>query len=394
MSTKLIVKLVTGVVLLIITLFVIGNSVTTVGADEIVVKQNLFDGQLQVWNTPGVHWQNFGKITRYKRSEQYWFSAHSDEGKQTDDSISVRFNDGGHGNVSGSLRYDLPLDPAKMIKLHSTYGSASAISHELVKQVVNKSVYMTGPLMSSRESYAEKRADLINFIADQILHGVYKTERHTTKTKDLITGQEKTVDLVTPKLGAGPNGIEREESSPIEAFGLNTYNITINQVTYDPQVEDQIKQQQQATMAIQQAMVDARKAEQAVLTTGKQGEADAAKAKWAQEVEKAKAVTIAEQKKAVAALDLDTAKLDAESQLTKARADSESKKLAISADNALKMRIDAYVDVQKSWAAAAGAHRLTPDIMLGGNGTTTNPSELMQLWTVKVAHDLGVDLKL
>jgi hypothetical protein len=32
--------------------------------------------------------------------------------------------------------------------------------------------------------------------------------------------------------------------------------------------------------------------------------------------------------------------------------------------------------------------------MLGGNGTTTNPSELMQLWTVKVAHDLGVDLKL
>ena len=124
---KLIAKLIGGVILLALGIFFVANAVTTVGADEIVVKQNLLDGQLQVWNEPGVHWQNFGKVTRYKKSAQYWLSAKEDEGKKTDDSIRVRFNDGAHGNVSGSLRYNLPTDPAKMIAIHSTYGSMAAI---------------------------------------------------------------------------------------------------------------------------------------------------------------------------------------------------------------------------------------------------------------------------
>lgn len=372
-------------------------------ADELVVKQNLLDGQLQVWNTPGVHWQNFGKITRYKRSAQYWFSNHEDEGKKTDDSIKVRFNDGGHGNVSGSLRYNLPTDPAKMVLLHSTYSSMEAINHELVRQVVNKSVYMTGPLMSSRESYAEKRSDLINFITDQIIGGVYRTQRKQTETVDPLTGQKKTVDYVEPKFGPGPNGIEREEESPILKFGLNAYNITINGIDYDATVEEQIKQQQQAIMAVQQSIVNSRKAEQDAITTKMQGEAEAAKAKWAQEVIKATEITKAQQdkdvatlqatkNKEVAALQLDTAKLEAQTTITTATADSNARKLAMQADNALEKRLGAYVEVQKAWAAAAGAQRQTPDVQLGG-GTSGGVNQLMEMWTAKAARELNVQTK-
>jgi regulator of protease activity HflC (stomatin/prohibitin superfamily) len=388
---SLIPKLIIGGIIGVVGLVFVANSVTTVGADEIVVKQNFVDGQLQVWTSPGVHWQNFGRLTRYKKSSQYWFSAKEDEGKKEDDSIKVRFNDGGHSMISGSLRYNLPLDPQKMIKLHSTYGSMSSIDHELVKQVVNKSVYMTGPLMSSRESYAEKRADLINFITDQILHGVYKTQRKQTETIDPVSGQKKTVDLVEPKLGVGPNGIEREEESPIDQFGLYAYNITINGIDYDPQVEEQIKQQQQAIMAVQQAMVDAKKAEQAAITTEQQGKAEAAKAKWAQEVEKAKAVTAAEQQKEVAALTLQTSKLEAERTMTEAKASSDARKLAIQADNALQTRLDAYVKVQTEWAKAFGAHRQTPDIQLGGSSSST--TQLMDFLAAKAARDLNVTTK-
>ncbi len=408
-KTKLIMKLVGGVVVLILGIIFIANSVTTVAADEIVVKQNFFDGKLQVWNTPGVHWQNFGRLTVYKRSAQYWFNVtpadpNVKDSKPNDRSIQVRFNDGGHGNVSGSLRYDLPTDESRMIKLHSTYHSMENIDHELIKQVVNKSVFMTGPLMSSRESYAEKRNDLIDHIRDQILHGVYRTERHTTKVNDIISGQEKTVDIVQPKLDPKNGQIEREEASPIEMFGINAYNITISGITYDPVIEKQIEQQQLAYQAVQQAMVDARKAEQAAITTAKQGEADAAKAKWAQEVVKAQEVTKAEQDKAVAtlqatknkevaALDLETAKLNAQTTMTTARADSEAKKLAITADNALQKRLDAYVEVQKAWAAAAAAHRPTPDVQLGGGGNNSNAYQLMELWTAKAAKDLNVSTK-
>lgn len=405
--TKLVMKLVGGVVVLILGIIFIANSVTTVGADEIVVKQNFFDGKLQVWSTPGVHWQNFGKLTTYKRSAQYWFNVQAadpnvKDAKPVDQSIQVRFNDGGHGNVSGSLRYDLPTDEARMIKLHSTYGSMSAIDHELIRQVVNKSVFMTGPLMSSRESYAEKRADLINHISDQILHGVYRTERHTQKVTDILSGEEKTIDVVVPKLGK--MGIEREEVSPIETFGINAYNIAVNGITYDPVIEKQIEQQQLALQAVQQAMVDARKAEQAAITTAKQGEAEAAKAKWAQEVVKAQEVTKAQQdkevatlqatkNKEVAALDLDTAKLNAQTTMTTARADSDARKLAMQADNALQKRLDAYVEVQKAWAAAAAAHRPTPDVQFGGSSGTNGTSQLMDLWTARAARDLSVNAK-
>src|SRR6185369_10432057 len=238
--SKLVMKLVGGLVILILGIIFIANSVTTVAADEIVVKQNFFDGKLQVWSSPGVHWQNFGRLTIYKRSAQYSFDITPadpsvKDAKPTDETIQVRFNDGGHGNVGGSLRFDLPTDEAKMIKLHSTYHSMEAINRDLIRPVVNKSVFMTGPLMSSRESYAEKRADLISHISDQILHGVYRTERHTSKQVDIISGVEKNVDMVVPKVG--PTGVEREEISPIETFGINAYNISIQRINYDPAIE-------------------------------------------------------------------------------------------------------------------------------------------------------------
>ena len=405
MNKSSIVKIVVGVIILLVGALFISSTVTTVGADEIVIKQDVMGGTLHVWNTPGVHWQNFGTITRYKRSAQFWFSAREDEGKKTDDSIKVRFNDGGHGNISGSLRYSLPTDENKMLEIHRTFHSMAAIDHELVQQVVNKGVYMSGPLMSSRESYAEKRADLINYITDQIVYGVYRTEHEQVKTTDPLTNQEKTIDLVRPKIDASaPNGILREEESPIQKFGMNASNITINSIEYDTVVEEQIKQQQQAINAVQQAIVNSKKAEQDAITVELQGKAAAAKAKWDQEVMKATAVTVAEQEKAVAvtkaekdkevaALSLETAKLGAQETITTAKAEADAKKLQVTANNNLQERLTAYVDVQKAWAAAYGAQRQTPDVQMGGSsGGGTNQS-LVDLMTVKTARDLNVSVK-
>lgn len=401
----LLVKVGLGIGVLVVGLVLILNMVTTVGADEIVVKQDFVGGDLHVWDTPGVHWQNFGTITRYKRSAQFWFSAREDEGKKTDDSIKVRFNDGGHGNISGSLRYSLPTDPNRMILVHQTFHSMEAINHELIQQVVNKGVYMSGPLMSSRESYAEKRADLINYITDQIVYGVYRTEHEQITTTDPITNQEKTVDVVRPMVKEGaPNGIEREEQSPIQKYGMNASNITINSIDYDPTVEAQIKQQQEAIMAVQQAIVNAKKAEQDTLTVEQQGKAEAAKAKWAQEVEKATAVTSAEKDKAVAvtqaqkdkevaALALDTARLNAQQTVTNAKADADAKRLAMQANNYILEKLDVYKEVAIAQAQAIGAQRQTPDVVVGPSSGGTGAATLMDMFTAKTARDLGIQAK-
>lgn len=403
---KLLLKVGGGVVLLVLGLFLISNMMTTVAADEIVIKQDVIGGQLHVWDTSGVHWQNFGTITRYKRSAQLWFSIKEDEGKKLDESIKVRFNDGGHGNISGSLRYTLPTDPNKMIALHQTYHSPQAIDHELVRQVVNKSVFMSGPLMSSRESYAEKRADLINFITDQIVYGVYRTEHDSTETVDPLTGQKKTVDIVRPKQNnTAPNGVEREEESPIQRFGMNASNITINGIEYDEAVEKQIQQQQQAIMAVQQAIVNARKAEQDTLTVEQQGKAEAAKAKWAQEVEKATAVTSAEKDKAVAltqaskekevaALELETARLEAQKTVAEAKADADAKRLAMQANNYALEKLNAYKEIAIHQADALGSQPQVPMVQMGnGGGNANGTAALMDVLAAKAARELGVQTK-
>ena len=374
----------------------VGCSGTTVDAHEIVVKQDFADGALQVWDgraSPGWHATWGGRITRYPQSVTYWFSSRVDEGKTIDESIRVRFNDGGHGNISGSLRYDMPQDLDSMKKLHAKYGSAAAIDKELIAQVVNKSVYMTGPLMSSRESYAERRNDLINFITDQILFGVYRTTHRTAKELDPVSNQEKTVDRVEPLADTkAPNGFSREEVSPISEFNIRASNITINGIAYDEAVEGQIKQQQAAYSAVQQSMVDARKAEQAAITAKAQGEAEAARARADQEVKKAQAVTEAEQQRDVAKLALETAQLQKQTSITQAEGEAKAKQLSQQANNNLEQKLAAWVEVNKSYAAAMGAQRQVPDIQIG-EGRGNNMSDLQAMLMASSAKQLQVQVQ-
>jgi hypothetical protein len=86
----------------------------SVGAGEIVVVQ-FPNGTLEVYNSPGIKLQFFGSITRYPKSFSYEFYADKDRGDEIDESIRARFNDGGHGNISGSCRLNLPLDKESMV---------------------------------------------------------------------------------------------------------------------------------------------------------------------------------------------------------------------------------------------------------------------------------------
>ncbi len=171
---RLVVGVVT-VVVLIVCLVGLSNLVEHLDAKDIMVIQYP-SGTMKVCSQPGYYGQWFGAVTKYRKRSQFWFSSSPDQGKAGDQSIPVRFNDGGHARVSGSLAWEMPAADKDVIRVHTLYGSQTAIEQQLVRTVVEKSVYMTGPLMSSKESYAERRNELISLIDDQIVHGVYKTE--------------------------------------------------------------------------------------------------------------------------------------------------------------------------------------------------------------------------
>lgn len=242
-----------GILLLFLGLFAVTNIVEDNDAGEILVIQML-NGDLKVVYEPGPTLQWFGKVTRYKRSSQIYFLAPKEKslyGSEEDKSLPVKFNDGGHARVSGSMRIDLPTNPVKMMKVHSTYRSQEGIESQLVSTNISKSIFMTGPLMSSKESYAEKRNDLIYYIEDQSSKGVYKTKTIAVKELDPLTNAEKTVSKVEI---VNVNGSPfRQEKSSIEEFGIRLYNIAINDIIYDKAVENQIQTQQRSIMQVQTA---------------------------------------------------------------------------------------------------------------------------------------------
>lgn len=388
----------------LLSLLLLGELVQNVAADEIVVIQSPVSGSLTWYTTPGPKWQGFGKVTSYKKRSIYPFS------------VKMRFNDGAHGQLGGSIQYDLPMDVPSLTEIHTKFGSQEAVQDQLVQTVVDKAIYMTGPLMSSKESYAERRNSLISYVEDQVAHGVYQTTQTEDRIKDALTGESRTVTKVA--IVNGPDGLPaRQEDSALTAFGVKPFNFAITSLDYEDQVEKQIQAQQQATMDVATAIANSRKAEQDALTIAKQGEAKAATAKWTQEAlkaaavtqaeqqkavaitqaeqDKAVAVTAAEQRKAVALLDAEAAEAYRVAQLKKADGDATYKRQVMAADGALAQKLDAYIKVNAQYADALSKFKgpLVPSVVMGGTGANGNSAaSLIDMLTVKTAKDIALDM--
>lgn len=352
-----------------------------------------------VYTSPGLVSQNFGHVTHYKKSFQLWFSIKTEEGDTTDQSIKVRFNDGGHGAISGSVRVDLPTSREEVLSFHTKFGSQEAIEKELIRTVIEKSVYMSGPLMSSKQAYAETRNDLISYIEDQAKFGVYKTTQRDTKGKDMITGVDKTVTIVEIQKDSQGN-VLRQEKSPILDYRVKLYNLSISEIKFDPMVEKQIADQQQAIMQVQTAIAKAKEAEQRALTAEKDGEAAATKAKWDQEAIKATQVTKAEMDRDVQVLKVKTAEAYKREQQLLGEGDGAYKAAVLKADGALSEKLVTYEKVMTAFAENMGNTKWVPEMVFGASGSGPNDKTnganafqyLMQMMSVKTANDLRLDL--
>ncbi len=383
---KSIIKIAVVVVIAILICILGCNMFENLSADKVMCIQNPVTGALSWHVTPGLKWQGFGSITKFDKLETYEFK------------IPVRFNDGGHGTVVGSVNYEVPLDIEHLTSLLTKYGSQEAIQRDLIEVVTNKCVYMTGPLMSSKESYAEKRTSLIFYIEDQIKSGVYKTTQEEVKTKDPITGADKTITVA--KIVMDKDGTPlRQEEAVLAQYGIRTSNFAVTELPYDKAVEAQITQQQSITMAVQTAMAKAKEAEQNSITVSKEGEANATKAKWEQEVLKAKAVVLAQQQLEVATLEKKSAEQEKQKQILLGEGESTRKKLVMNADGALEKKIEALVEINKNYANAIKEYKgqWVPGVVMNdtkGGTAGSGANDLIDLLKVKTAKELNVDMSI
>ncbi len=390
-SRKTIWAIVAGAIAILFLCFLprIGQDVKN---EQIVVNQYPFSGRMAYWTSPGFKWQNFGHITTYYKTEQLWFGSSNKDGEQLGEPIPVIFNDASDGQIYGSLRVKLPTDTEHLQRIQTDYNGMDRLMNDLVRPTVTKVIYASGPLMSAFESYAEKKNDLIAYITDQLVNGVYKTAVHTEETVDPLTGEKKTVKIATLVPDpSSPGGYKRSETSPFSYYGLEIGQVAVSRIAYSERVNAQIAQQQEANMLIQTSKAKSAAAQQEAIRAEEEGKAIAAKAKWEQEKIKAVEVTKAEQEREVSKLAAEKAEFDKKRIIAEGQAEAEANRLKVAAgltpQEAAEWKYKTQVGIAE--ALSKSNVRWVPEVMMGGSGSSNSAMDAVGL---KMLLDITEDI--
>lgn len=393
-------------VLMVVVVATFSSIVETVKKGSYQIKQAAVTGTMTAKMDPGLWLQLFGDIQVWPKAETFYFTADSDEGARMDESIEVRFNDGSMCRISGTCRIILPTDPTAAINVITEQGfrSYDDLEHKLILPIVRNSLRQTANLMSARESYAEKRTDFVRWAWDQVQSGLFETKEETRKVVDPLSGEEvtKTFKLIKRR----DDGTPLHQLNPLAGSGIRLANFEIKSFVYAEKVQRQIATQQEALMAVETAIAEAKRAEQEAITAEAQGQANVKVAQYEEEQKKVRAVVIAQQEKEVARIaaerQLEVAKLERSAaseqkqrEILLGQGEAARKRLVLEADGALKEKLAAYRDVMARWAQAY-SKRQVPHVVLGGGGggagrdqATVDFNQTLQLL---VAGQLGLDL--
>ncbi len=399
-----------------------------VQAGYICVIQSPLSGELTVYTEPGLKLQMFGKITLYPRAGVLEFNQPVDPNDpiqvrhydpRQDRSLKITFNDGGEAWISGSIRYEYPLEHEKIKILHKMFFGHENVRAGLIEKTVERSVYMSGPLMSSIDSFMSRRADLPKLIEDQARNGLYDVVTRDVTIEDEFTKEKKNIKQADPiKDSSSPGGLKRQEESVLSKYGMTLANFTTNNISYSQKVQQRVDALFAAASDIQVATLNAKKAEQDKKTAEEKGKADAATAEWraktqaaeetetarkhasiqniAAERDKSVAVIEANKKREVAEQEVRTAALYKEAQMLRAEADATYKRKVMEADGALTQKLEAYKYAIEKFSGAIAQYTgaWVPQIVTGGGqGKDTNAAmNMLELLSIKAAKDLGLDM--
>ena len=402
-----------GIIVTFICVIFIGFSAAKIGTNlddsDILVTQDAYDGDITVYNTGGWKWTLYAGRVGYSKRGQLEFAPSVDDAGVSSINLDsadakpyglrLRFNDKGGATFYGQFSYIMPEDKELIKKIRSKYPTEASMERDLIRPVITKAVYMTGPTMSSEESTATKRPELIESIMDQINFGPYKTVIKPEEILDTLSGEMKNVMVakIVEDLNA-PNGKARQEISPLIEFGIVVINPEIKKIKYDGNVEKQIETQRKITMDIQTAIAKAREAEQNAIKAVEEGKANAATAEWKQKTINAKDIALAEKNKAVAQLDKEAAVFTKAKDILIGQGKAEKKRLIMNADGALAKKGQILIEIAKINADAIKNYKgnWVPQIVSGGAGTGNGASQggqmMLEAMGIKALKDLSLDL--
>jgi hypothetical protein len=354
--------------------------------------------------------------------------------------IEVRFNDGGLGWISVMTLFDLPTDQDKLGLVHKKFRNYNNLIEMGIKPTIEESVVLTAALMNSGESYTTKRAIFSEWAKGQLTKGTYVTEE-TSRTGQGTDAVSIENNIVRVKM---EGGVKLRNESPLERYGIQFKQFQITGIRYEAETENLIKIKREALQQTIVAKISAERAKQERLAAEEFGkkkvkiaEYEALVKKKRAEVaaeeekavavinaerklavakvmkqkdlgtankkvelaklERAKAVVAAERNVKVAKLNVQAAKYNKDADILEGQGLGEQRRLIYKADGALQQKLDAYVKVMTVLSKELGKQKWVPDIVMSGNGKGETgqgnaAAGFMNLWMMKTAKDLGVEM--
>lgn len=340
------------------------------------VVQMPFTGEYHTWADGGLQWQGFGRVEVYSKTSQIEFTgveANENGYLAVGDNPAAQatFNDNGRGMIIGSFRVVLPNDAQNMEKIQRDFGSERALINNLVKPTLYKVITACGPLMSSLESVSATRTDLISYITDQLNNGVYKTKSIKTEVVNELTGDKeiRTQAMIIENPDA-IGGYERQEVSPFSMYGITCGLVSLTDIKYDRDTQNQIDAQRQANLAAITAKTKSLEAIQRTIQITEEGKATAEKAKWEQEKEKAVAVTKAEQEREVSKLAAEKAEFDKRRVIAEGEAEAAANRAKVAAGLTPQERAEWDYKTKVGVAEAFAKVNLPRIVTTGGSGSS------------------------
>lgn len=376
--------------LLVITLS--GSIWETNKQDTFQVKQAFYTGITTCRLTPGTWYQWFGTIWTYKQADTYYFSKYKEEGGTGFDSAPIKdvtFSGRSKADITGVLKYELPMDCEKLTRITQKYGSNDAIKKDLVQQYVTEVLTQTAPLFSAEQADAPKRDKFREIAKAQLRDGLYKKKTKIEYYPDPSNPNKKLSREVTELVIDKDGNPIVVEPSPLKEWGLKIITFNLKELDWDDVTDELLAEKKKIDMKRTLAKAAAVTAQQNAIKEQAEGAARVAKAEADALVIKKTAVIEEQRKKEVAVLEASKkfevekmAALEAIERAKKIRAEGMAKAAANAAlvKAGLTPREKAEIDKDIAIGVARELAKIKlPTTFIGGGSNTgmTNPIQAM-----------------
>jgi len=314
--------------------------------------------------------------------------------------INIRFNDATTAYANGITQYVLPSGEKEMLEIHNTHRTPEALVKRRLAPYTQECLQSSAQLMSSEMHYSGGRAQMVQDYIDQLRNGAYLLKVQKNNVYDSLEKSYKTVYDVVPQLDK--NNQTKRKFSSIKEYEISVGDAQITDVDYQSQVDKMLAKKIEASTNASVSKQQLMTAQQQALTADAQGKASLVKIEYEQKQKQLVSIVAAQTQVELAEQDLQKQAIQEKAAIKEASkikiladANAYEKQRDIQANGALEQKLEAYVTVCKAFAEAASQSSWVPMYQSGGssNNGASNMSNMMEIFTLKAAKDLNLDMK-